>query len=183
MQLRELRDYCARQHWDVHQEYVDKGVSGAKANRPALKRLMTDARLRHFDGVMVWKLDRFGRSLQQLIENVQALDSYGVRFISSTQGIDTDQRNPCGRLLLNILGSLAEFERDTILERVRSGIANAQAKGVHCGRPRKVFRRDEARRLHAAGVSIRDIAEKFGVSPMTVQRCTKTPDASAVNAH
>jgi putative DNA-invertase from lambdoid prophage Rac len=183
MQLRELREYCARQHWDVFHEYVDKGISGAKANRPALKRLMADARQRHFDGVLVWKLDRFGRSLQQLIENVQALDSYSVRFVSTTQGIDTDQRNPCGRLLLNILGSLAEFERDTILERVRSGIANAKANGVHCGRPRKVFRRDEAKRLYAGGMSIRSIAKKLGVSVMTIQRCTKTPDENRAVAH
>ena len=181
MQLREMHEYAARNGFD-YQEYIDKGISGTKANRPALKRLMVDARLKRFDAVVTWKLDRFGRSLQQLIENVQLLDSYGVRFISLTQGIDTDQRNPCGRLLLHILGALAEFERDTIVERVRCGIANAKASGVHCGRPQRVFRRDEAVRLHKAGASIREIASKMDVSAMTIQRCIKTPVATPANS-
>jgi DNA invertase Pin-like site-specific DNA recombinase len=168
MQLRELRDYAQRQGWHIFHEYVDHGVSGAKATRPALTRLMTDARLKRFDAVVVWKLDRFGRSLPQLIENVQQLDSFGVRFIAMTQGIDTDQRNPAGRLLLHILASLAEFERDTIIERVRAGIATAQARGTHCGRPQRVFRRDEAVRLRDSGMSWRAVAEKLGVPVMTV---------------
>lgn len=116
MQLRELRDYAGRQGWQVFQEYLDHGISGAKATRPALGRLMADARMKRFDAVVVWKIDRFGRSVSQLVENVQLLDSCGVRFIAITQGIDTDQRNPCGRLLLHILASLAEFERETILD-------------------------------------------------------------------
>lgn len=181
MQLREMREYATRQGFEC-EEYIDKGVSGAKANRPALKRLMNDARLKRFDAVITWKLDRFGRSLQQLIENVQLLDSYGVRFISLTQGIDTDQRNPCGRLLLHIMGALAEFERETIIERVRCGIANAKASGIHCGRPQRIFRRDEAIKLHAAGASIREIAAQMDVSPMTIQRCIKTPSALAAGS-
>ncbi len=181
MQLREMREYAARQGFEF-EEYIDKGISGAKANRPALKRLMADARLKRFDAVVTWKLDRFGRSLQQLIENVQLLDTYSVRFISLTQGIDTDQRNPCGRLLLHILASLAEFERDTIIERVRCGIKNAKASGTHCGRPRLVFQRDEAMKLYADGVSLRDIAAKMDVSAMTIQRCIKTPAATAANS-
>lgn len=175
MQLRELREYVARQGWSTHHEYIDHGVSGMKASRPALNRLMADARQKRFDIVLVWKLDRFGRSLQQLIENVQHLDSAGIRFISLTQAIDTDSRNPCGRLLLHLLGAMAEFERETIVERVRAGIATAKAQGKHCGRPAKVFRRDQAIKLHAGGESIRAIAAKMGVSAMTVQRCIKSP--------
>jgi DNA invertase Pin-like site-specific DNA recombinase len=175
MQIRELREYISRQRWTTYNEYVDKGISGAKANRPALKRLMSDARMKRFDVVLVWKLDRFGRSIQQLIENVQALDGYGVRFVSLTQAIDTDQKNPCGRLLLHILASLAEFERETILERVSAGLANARANGVVLGRPRKVFKRGEAKRLYNEGLSIRQIADKMGVSAMTIQRCIKNP--------
>ena len=168
MQLRELREYAARQDWQVFGEYVDQGISGAKATRPALKRLMSEARLKRFDAVVVWKIDRFGRSVAQLVENVQALDSHGVRFIAVTQGIDTDQRNPCGRLLLHILASLAEFERETILERVHAGISAAKAAGKHCGRPRRAFRRDEAIRLRNEGASWRAIAETLGVPVMTV---------------
>ena len=169
LQLRELRDYAGRQEWQVFQEYVDHGVSGAKAVRPALGRLMADARLKRFDAVLVWKIDRFGRSLTQLIDNVRMLDSYGVRFIAVTQGIDTDQRNPCGRLLLHILASLAEFERETILERVRAGVAAAKAKGKHCGRPKRVFRRDEAARMRAEGRSWRAIAQALSVPESTIR--------------
>jgi putative DNA-invertase from lambdoid prophage Rac len=168
MQLRELREYAARCGWMVGGEYVDRGVSGAKANRPALKKLMNDARMRRFDAVIVWKLDRFGRSVQQLIENVQALDRSGVRFVSVTQGIDTDEKNPCGRLLLHLLASLAEFERETILERVRAGIANAKAEGKHCGRPARVFDRAKAMELRNGGLSWRVIAKKLHVPVMTV---------------
>lgn len=168
MQLHELRDFASRYDWQIHHEYVDSGVSGAKAKRPALKKLMGDARLKLFDAVLVWKLDRFGRSLPQLIENVQLLDSYGIRFLAVTQGIDTDRQNPCSRLLLHILGSMAEFERETILERVRAGIATAKASGKHCGRPQRVFRRDEAIQLKKEGLSYRAIAKKLGVPTMTV---------------
>jgi len=168
MQIRELREYAARAGWTLLNEYVDRGVSGAKANRPALKKLMTDARMKRFDAVIVWKLDRFGRSVQQLIENVQLLDSSGVRFVSITQGIDTDEKNPCGRLLLHLLASLAEFERETILERVRAGIANAKAEGKHCGRPVRVFDRVKAVELRTGGLSWRAIAKKLRVPVMTV---------------
>jgi DNA invertase Pin-like site-specific DNA recombinase len=168
MQLRELRDYAGRQGWPVFQEYIDHGISGAKAVRPALDRLMADARLKQFHAVVVWKIDRFGRSLSQLVGNVQLLDSYGVRFIAATQGIDTDQRNPTGRLLLHILASLAEFERETILERVHAGIAAAKAKGKHCGRPNRTFRRDEAVRLRNDGMSWRKIAAQLDVPVSTL---------------
>jgi putative DNA-invertase from lambdoid prophage Rac len=168
MQLAELRSYAGRQDWEVFAEYVDHGISGVKAKRPALTRLMADARMKHFDAVIVWKLDRFGRSIQQLIENVQLLDSLNVRFIAVTQGIDTDQRNPAGRLLLHLLASVAEFERETTLERVHAGISAAKAAGKHCGRPQRVFRRDEAVRLREGGLSYRAIAAKLDVPVMTV---------------
>lgn len=106
MQPRELREYAARQGWTVDGEYIDHGVSGANADRPALKSLMSDARLKRFSAVVVWKLDRFGRSVQQLIENVQTLDALGVRFVAPNQAIDTDQLNPAGRLLLHSDGSV-----------------------------------------------------------------------------
>jgi putative DNA-invertase from lambdoid prophage Rac len=169
MQLRELRDYAGRQGWQVFQEYVDDGISGAKATRPALDRLMSDAAQKRFDAVVVWKIDRFGRSVGQLVQNVQLLDkTYGVRFIAITQGIDTDQRNPTGKLLLHILAALAEFERETILERVHAGIAAAKANGTHCGRPLRTFRRDEAARLRNEGMSWRAIAAKLDVPVSTL---------------
>jgi DNA invertase Pin-like site-specific DNA recombinase len=117
MQLRELREYALRRGWTVSGEYVDTGWSGAKASRPELDRLMRDAGQRAFDVVLVWKLDRFGRSVLHLNQQLTALTSYGIRFISTSQALDTDQSNPTSRLLLQILASVAEFEREMIRDR------------------------------------------------------------------
>jgi putative DNA-invertase from lambdoid prophage Rac len=167
MQLTELRDYCERMGW-TPVEYAEKASSMKK--RPVLDQLMADARARRFDVLIVYKLDRFARSLRQLIDNVFLLDSFGVRFICVTQGIDTDKSNPVSRLMLHIFGAFAEFERGLILERVNSGIAQAQKKGKHCGRPSKIYRRDQALELRAQGMTLRKIATKLGVSLTTIVR-------------
>ena len=112
VQLRELREYVARRGWDAAIEFVDAGFSGAKASRPALDRLMGAASKREFDCVLVWKIDRFGRSVLHLSRQLAALSSYGVRFMAVSQNIDTDLANPSSRLLLTILAGVAEFERD-----------------------------------------------------------------------
>ena len=117
---------------------------------------------------MVYKLDRFGRSVLHLSQQLAALDSNGVRFIATSQGLDTDQSNPASRLLLHILAAAAEFERELIKERVTSGVANAKRNGVKFGRPAKVFRRDEAIRLRGEGQSFRAIATKLGVPVSTI---------------
>ena len=122
LQLRELRDYASRQGWNIVSTYTDV-ISGTKARRPGLDRLMTDARLRRFDCVLVWKLDRFGRSLVDCLNNIQILESLGIRFLAVTQGLDTDKRNPASRFLLQVLGAAAEFERSLIVERSRAGQA------------------------------------------------------------
>jgi len=166
MQLHELREYASRMGWRTV-EYSDK-TSGTKASRPGLDRLMADARARKFDVVICYKLDRFARSLTQLITNIQALDSYSVRFICVTQGIDTDKSNPVSRLMLHIFGAFAEFERGIIVERVKSGIAEAKRRGKHCGRSKRVFRRDEAARLRRQGLSLRAIGVRLGVPFTTV---------------
>jgi DNA invertase Pin-like site-specific DNA recombinase len=134
---------------------------------------MADARARKFDVVIVYKLDRFGRSLQHLITNIQALDSFGVRFVCVTQGVDTDKNNPASRLMLHVLGAVAEFERGIIVERVKSGIAEARRRGVHCGRSKRVFRRDEAASLRKQGLSLRAIGLKLGVPFTTVADALK----------
>lgn len=167
MQVRELREYAARRGWDVVAEYVDTGWSGAKASRPELDRLMKDARQRRFDAVLVWKLDRWGRSLVNSLQSVQELASKGVRFIAVTQNIDTDQSNPMSRFMLHIFGAFAEFEREIIRERTLAGIRQARAKGKAIGRPRRVFRRDEVVRLRERGLSWRAIADELGVPVMT----------------
>ena len=108
---------------------------------------MADAAQRKFDCIVVYKIDRFGRSVLHLNQQLAALTSYGVRFIATSQSLDTDEKNPTSRLLLQILASVAEFEREMIRERTLSGIKAAQAAGKIIGRPKRVFRRDEVVRL------------------------------------
>ena len=168
MQLCELREYVVRRGWTVTEEYVDTGWSGTKASRPELDRLMRDASRREFDVVLVYKLDRFGRSVLHLNQQLAALTSYGIRFISTSQAIDTDQSNPTSRLLLQIVASVAEFEREMIRERTLSGIRAAKANGKRLGRPKRVFRRDHVVRLRdERRLSWRAIARELGVPVMT----------------
>lgn len=138
MQLQELRDYAARRGWIVTREYVDTGWSGTKASRPELDRLMRDASRRQFDVLLVYKLDRFGRSVLHLNQQLATLNSHGIRFISTSQSLDTDQTNPRSRLLLQILASVAEFERELISG--AHGIRSSSGK-----RQRKAVRQAEAR--------------------------------------
>lgn len=168
MQLRELRQYATARKWTVTGEYVDTGWSGAKANRPELTRLMQDARQRRFDAVCVWKLDRWGRSVADSIKGIQELVSLGVRFVAVTQNIDTDESNPMARFMLHIMAAFAELEREIIRERVVAGVKAARANGKQLGRPKRVFRRDEAARLREAGMSWRKIAAELGVPVTTV---------------
>lgn len=189
MQLTELRDYARRMGWPAPVEYVENASGKAGARRPVQARLLADARLRKFDCVLVWKMDRFGRSLPDLVSNIQALDDSGVRFLIPGQGIDTDVRSPIGRLLLQLMAAFAEFERAIIVERVASGVAQHRAdfkagrigkakhtrsgKDLPAGRPRRVFRRDEAMKLKREGKSLRAIAAALGVPLTTIVRALK----------
>jgi len=170
MQLRELREYSARRGWEIAGEYVDTGWSGAKKSRPELDKLMAAAREHRVDGIVVWKLDRFGRSVLNLVEALGDLATWGVRFVAVSQSIDTDASNPTTRLLLHILAAVAEFERELTRERVMAGLKAARHRGRCGGRPRRVFRRDHALELHAAGMSQVAIARKLGIARATLQR-------------
>src|SRR3989442_9188338 len=136
MQLAELREYASRRGWEAINEYVDHGISGSKESRPELNRLMADAHMRHFDVVLCWKVDRFGRSLKHLVNALADLDSYGIAFVSLRDNLDL--ATPSGRLMFQIIGAMAEFERSLIQERVRAGLRNARAKGKRLGRPRVI---------------------------------------------
>jgi putative DNA-invertase from lambdoid prophage Rac len=176
VQLRELREYVARRGWEPAGEYLDAGFSGSKASRPALDKLMAAAARREFDCVMVWKIDRFGRSVLHLSQQLAALTSYGVRFIAVSQGLDTDASNPSSRVMLTILAGVAEFEREIIRERTLSGVRAAKASGKVLGRPVRIFRRDEVVRLREEGVSWRAIAKRLGVPVSTAvdaYKCTE----------
>ncbi len=168
MQLRELREYAANRGWKVVEEYTDLGCSGANAKRPGLNRLLADAGRRSFDAMLVWKVDRWGRSVADSIKSIQELTSFGVRFIAITQSLDTDESNPMSRFLLHIIAAFAELEREIIRERVVAGVSAARSKGKQLGRPKRVFRRDQALRLRQAGWSWRRIAAELGVPTSTV---------------
>jgi DNA invertase Pin-like site-specific DNA recombinase len=167
MQLAELREHASRRAWEVTCEYVDEGVSGSKESRPALNRLMTDAHRRRFDAVLVWKIDRFGRSLKHLVNALADLDAYGVAFISLRDNLDLT--TPTGRLMFQVVGAMAEFEKALIQERVKCGLKNARANGQQLGRPRRVVSNDQLLRLKAQGASLREIATKLGIGYGTVR--------------
>jgi DNA invertase Pin-like site-specific DNA recombinase len=170
MQLRELREYASRRGWPIAGEYVDTGWSGAKASRPQLDRLMQDASKRSFDAVLVYKLDRFGRSVRNCLDGIEALRAHGVRFLAVSQNIDTDESNPTSRLMLHILAAVAEFEREMIRERVCAGVRNARQKGKRLGRPKRVFDRQRAVELRQQGRSLPQIARELGIGLGTVVR-------------
>ena len=147
-QLIDLRRYCAARGWDAT-EYVDTGVSGAKDRRPALDALMTEARRRKVDTVVVWRLDRFGRNLRHLITAIEELNAAGVSFVSMGENIDT--ASPTGRLLLGIMGSFAAFERERIRERIHAGLARARRQGQKLGRKRQRIPASDLPRLRVFG--------------------------------
>ena len=158
-------------------EYVDQGVSGAKDRRPALDRLVADARRRQVDTVVVWRLDRLGRSLKHLVTLLDEFHAVGVGFVSLGEGIDL--HTPAGRLQLHILAALAEFERARIAERVAAGLARARQNGTRLGRPEKVV--PESVLGSVRGLSVREAARRLGVSPATAHRwlSQKTPPTFA----
>jgi DNA invertase Pin-like site-specific DNA recombinase len=174
LQLRELRDYAERRGFVVHREYVDHASGEVRRRRraPAFEELMADVRRRRFDCVLVWKYDRFARSLGALIAALQEFRDLGVDFISHTQAIDTT--TPMGRLFFHVIGSFAEFERDVIVERVRAGLANARAKGKRLGRPvRNPSALARVVTLKGEGLSLRQIAARERLSPSGVRKMLK----------
>jgi DNA invertase Pin-like site-specific DNA recombinase len=116
VQLRELREYVERRGWQVADVYTDVGVSGAKASRPDLNRLMTDAGRRRFDAVVVWRFDRFARSVSHLLRVLEQFQALGIDFVSLSENVDTS--TPTGKMVFTVLGAVAELERSLIVERV-----------------------------------------------------------------
>lgn len=168
MQLRELREYCARRNWTIVSEYVDVGVSGSKDSRPQLNKLMASAKQRQFDAVLVWKLDRFGRSLKHLVSALGEFEALGIAFASLRDSFDLT--TPAGRLMFNMVASFAEFERDLIRERVKAGIANRRAKGFRVGRKPVSIDSSKLQTLRSEGRTIREIADTLGISRSLVHK-------------
>ena len=165
-QMLELRGYVAARGW-TGTEFIDSGISGAKDKRPALDQLLMAVRRRKVDVVVVWSLDRLGRSLRHLIALLDEFQGTGVGFISLREGLDCT--TPAGRLQWQIIGAISEFERARIQERVKAGLARAKAQGTRLGRPR---RRINAERLATvAGLPSREAARRLGIPRSTLQRC------------
>jgi DNA invertase Pin-like site-specific DNA recombinase len=176
VQIRELREHCSRRGWEIADEYVDSGISGTKERRPQLDRLLADCRRRRVDIVLVYRYDRFARSLRHLVNALEEFRALGIDFISLHEGVDTS--TPNGRLVFGIFASIAEFERELIRDRVKSGIAAARSKGTTLGRPRIAVDAVRINVLRAQGISWAKIGEQLGLGEGTVRR---TGLASAKN--
>jgi DNA invertase Pin-like site-specific DNA recombinase len=163
MQLRELREYCQRRNWQIAEEYIDSGISGSQDSRPALNRLMADGCRGRFDGILIWKLDRFGRSLRHLVNALAEFEARGIDFISLRDNLDLS--TPSGRLMFQV-----EFERTLIQERVKAGLRNARAKGKRLGRPRLTVNAQSIAVLRGQGQSWAQIETLTGISKGTAQR-------------
>ena len=161
MQLRDLREFAKHRSFELVGEYCDQGLSGSRESRPALDDLLRNARRRKFDAVLVWKLDRLGRSLVHLVRLLEEFRALGVELISFSEGLDFTTTT--GKLLYQVISAFAEFERDCIRERVMAGMRNARARGKCIGRPRKVVDPFRINELRAQGASWREIAEKLKV--------------------
>jgi DNA invertase Pin-like site-specific DNA recombinase len=168
MQLRELRQYCERRGLEIAGEYVDAGISGTKERRPQLDALLAACRKRCVDAVVVYRYDRFARSLRQLVNALEEFRSLGIEFISLHEGVDTS--TPNGRLVFGIFASIAEFERELIRDRVKSGIAAARSKGKRLGRPRVAVDAARIASLRDSGASWSVVTRQLGLSAGTAKR-------------
>lgn len=158
------------------ERHGDEGISGAKDSRPALDTMLTHGRAGRFEAVLVWKLDRLGRSLLHLVRLLEEFRRIGVELVSFSEGLDFTTTT--GKLLFQIISAFAEFERDCIRERVRAGMRNARAKGIRIGRPPLTELSSEMKsaiaRAYLSGKgSLRRLASEYRTSAGTVQRCVR----------
>jgi DNA invertase Pin-like site-specific DNA recombinase len=172
MQLAELREYGERAGWKIYREFIDEGYTGKDTARPAFKEMLDEARRRKFDVLLVWKLDRLSRSLKDLIGTLDELGHLGIDFISYDNKIDTS--SPTGKLVFQVIGAVAEFERNIISERVKAGLRNAQRKGKRLGRPPvPPLTIEKAKALRSEGLSYRKIGKRLGISEGMVRKGLK----------
>jgi len=169
MQLNELRQFVDRSGWNIHEEYIDQNFSGGNTKRPAFTAMMDAARKRKFDLLLVWKLDRLSRSLKDLIVTLDDLRAFGIDFVSYDNNLDTS--TPTGKLVFQIVGAVAEFEKEIIRERVVAGLATARNKGKRLGRPpvsKYVY--DQALKMRSEGLSFRNIGKVLGIDEGTIRK-------------
>lgn len=167
----ELQQFAKHRKWTVTRIYADK-KSGATKSRPALDELMADCRQRKVDTVLVWKFDRFARSLRHLVTALEEFKRLGIDFVSATEGVDTTV--PSGELVFQIFGAIAQFERSLISERVKAGLAEAIRNGKKIGRPAiKTLSPKEIQKIRAArrrGVTLKKLSNQFGASMWAIHQ-------------
>jgi DNA invertase Pin-like site-specific DNA recombinase len=179
MQLREMQEFSGRRGW-TSEIFSDAGYSGSKLRRPQLDRMMALCRKRKCDVVVVYRFDRFARSVKQLVDALAEFDALGIQFVSLHENVDTT--TPQGRLLFQIFGAIAEFERALIRERVLSGLAHARSKGVRLGRPRRIADVQKISTLRARGETWKRVAARVGVSRATAVRMLQASQKRARKA-
>lgn len=180
MQLKELREFAGKRGFLIFREYMDQTTGKVEKRRkdPSYRELLADAHRKRFDIVLVWKFDRFARSLGALIDALNTFSSLDIDFISCTQAVDTT--TPMGKFFFHLVGAFAEFERELILERTRAGLANARSKGVILGRPRNRKIEQSVIELRHQGLSVRKIAAATGRSAAGVRKILKLRTVEAI---
>src|ERR1700735_659626 len=151
MQTRELREYCKLRGWKFAGQYVDEGISGTKDSRPELNKLMADAHRRRFDAVVVWRFDRFARSVSHLLRALEEFRALGIEFVSLTEAVDTS--TPMGKMVFTALGAVGELEKSLIVERVKAGMRAAKNRGTKLGRKCVAVNVAEIQKLRGEGLS------------------------------
>ena len=171
LQLEDLRAWCKMRGWNIVKEYIDVDQSGAKESRPALDCLMLDARRRRFNAVLVWRFDRFARSLLHLVKALNEFQGLGLEFVSQQEAIDTSCAG--GRLIFQVFGAIAEFERAVLRDRVKAGLRAARAKGKRLGRPPipyNDFMEHQVREYRLKGLTDAAISRRLGIATRTMNR-------------
>jgi DNA invertase Pin-like site-specific DNA recombinase len=168
----ELLEYCRRRGWGKVTEFRDV-ISGAKTARIGLDMLMRGVRKHQFDAVLVAKLDRLGRSLPHLAQLIAEMETHKVALVATTQGIDTTEQNPAGRLQMHVLMAVAEFEREIIRERTKAGLKAAVARGSKLGRKARQWTPEEVATIEAHEGTVAGLARKLGCSLGTAHKLLK----------
>ena len=170
-QLYDLQQLAAQRGLQIAETYTDHGVSGTRARRPALDKMMADATRHHFDVVLVWAFDRLARSTIHLLQTLDELNHLGIEFVSVRENIDSG--GALGRAIVVIIGAIAELERSLIIERVRAGLRRARLEGRRLGRPPRIIDRDAILADRARGHSLTEVAKMHGISRALVSRTVK----------
>ena len=179
-QALDLRQFASQRGLQVVETYTDHGVSGTKARRPALDKMMEDARRHKFDVVVVWACDRLARSTKHLLQVLDELNGFGIQFLSQREAIDTE--GPLGRAIIVIVSAIAELERSLIVERVRAGMRRARLEGRQIGRARLDINRQQVVCDRRSGMSLSAVAKRHSISRASVCRLMKEAKSESMVA-